>query len=876
MLLNKPFALSAMPDEAEAEWERFCAAAKAQKIKIPKEGLGFEALSKIFGNSRFLARFAVRHPASAIEAVQSPYLKKTKALSHFSHELGRIDSPELEPWLKKIRRYKYRELFRIMAKDLAGASRAFGASDEVVLTELSDLAEAIVTAVDRRIFALSIAAKKTPLPPPKKRRYHIFALGKLGGRELNLSSDIDLVAVTEGDEGHQFFVRHVQGVTKALADETENGFLYRVDWDLRPEGSAGTLVNSVSAMVSYYENFGADWERQAWTKGRPLAGDPALGEEFLKRMEPFIYRKSLDLTALHHIQAMKQKIRAELDKKPPKGFHVKLGIGGIREIEFFVQAFLLIYGGKKPEIRHTGTIETLARLETAGLVSLKDAASLKESYLFLRRLEHRLQLEDERQTHLLSPDPAEQLKTARRMGYFEKDPEEALKRFQDQLETAVDNVHRIFESLFAETTPGSPENRQILWGGTPSENATIPSAEQKDEALLTEYRQALQDRLAQWPKLEDWFDEIRYFKKDEIKKIVELEHNPGVPKESTDSLGWKPAFSRRDILCRLSLLAEAICQETLLIVLRELEPKYGRPIDADIMTVGMGKLGGREINYGSDLDLIFIFSQMGETTGAGKISNSEYFARLVQKFISILSLTTRAGRAYAIDTELRPSGHQGPLVTSLEGFIDYQKTASQIWERQSLLRARPIAGPPHFARLVRNHIDALLYSRPFSSNIVKEMHRLRTRVECEIARESESFIDMKGGKGGVMDIEFFLQYHQLIHGRDFPKLHTANTFDGLETLAKLKIVPEATVAPLVEAYTFYRDVESRIYLRKQRSQRRWNVKDPFLDEIARDLKLKNSAEFLEKYLALREKVRKIYTETFIESYDGRDIQATKK
>ena len=573
---------------------------------------------------------------------------------------------------------------------------------------------------------------------------------------------------------------------------------------------------------------------------------------------------------------MKQKIHAELDKKQPRGFHVKLGIGGIREIEFFVQVFLLIYGGRKPEIRHTNTLKTLDLLEETGFVNHREASLLHDSYLFLRRLEHRLQLVDERQTHWLSDDPVEQLRTARRMGFHDASAEEALQGFQSQLREATSPVRQIFENLFSETAPGwepsqGPDQNNKPSGGKPPEL--------KHEEILNEYRQALEDRLAQWPNPEDWLDEIRYFKKDEIRKIVELE-NQG-------------KTSRSEILRRISLVAEAICQEALKIAMHELtrrfgqpsfhrtdgKPQGGKPGEASLMAVGMGKLGGREINYGSDLDVIFIFSEQGETTGGGggtpsrggtptrgpeTISNSEYFARLVQKFISILSLTTRAGRAYTIDTELRPSGHQGPLVTSLAGFIDYQRNASQIWERQSLLRARPIAGPPHFARLVRNHIDALLASQSFPPDIRFEMHRLRTRVEREIARESDQWIDTKGGKGGIMDIEFFLQYHQLRGGRDHEGLRTANTFEGLKKLKEMNLAPADSTDFLLEAYTFYRDLESKIFLRKNRSIHRFHVNDSWLADLAGDLGLKGGKELLEKYFANREKVRKIYSETFTE------------
>lgn len=839
------FSLSANPQEALNQWERYLEAYLATTHQPFKTDYSIHnPFLRLFGNSSFLIRYLIKNPQVTDFILSSPYLIKEKELSHFLEEIEALSFETLEGWLSLVRRYKYQELFRITLKDFSDAP------PEQILKEISDLAQAILTSVDRKIYNSSKEKWGSPLlTNGHECSYHILGLGKLGGRELNYSSDIDLIAFIESDNGtagelslHEFFVRHFQQLTYVLQSETSDGFLYRVDWDLRPEGKAGTLVNSLSALETYYEVFGAEWERQALTKGRPMAGSLSLGEEFLRKITPFVYRKHLDIEGIQRIQEMKKRIHEDLDKKHKQGFNVKLGIGGIREIEFFAQAFLLLYGGRISELKSTNTLTVLFQLGERKLVSLSDIKVLTEGYLFLRKLEHRLQLVDEKQTHLLSLDPGEQLKTARRMGYLQETSLEALQSFTKDLERHTSQVHRLFEGLFSDRKEETKTHQSV----------------EPPPPDTSHYRIILQNRLSHWPQLEDKLDEIRYFKKDEFKTVSKLEENP--------------LFPRKEILKRLSFIAESIVQEALNLAMAEVEKIYGKASYqrgsketglAYVMPVAMGKLGGFEINYRSDLDLIFIFSEQGETTGPKKITSSEYFARLVQKFISILSLTTRAGSAFAIDTELRPSGHFGPLVTSLESFMTYQRTASQIWERQALLKGRPLAYPPPFARLIKNHLDALLFSSSFPDEIRHEMHRLRMRVEKEIAKESADYFDFKGGKGGVMDIEFILQFLQLRYGSEYEMLRASSTFDGLEKLSELNLLPQKDTALLSEAYAFYRTFESKLQLKMDRAIHRLSRKNIILQNIAEDLRLGTSKNLFDKYICFSKEIRKIYDKVFV-------------
>ncbi len=806
--LSKIFDLSANPSEAHLEWEQFLGSSK----KIPQKY--WEHCLKIFGNSKFLARYLIRHPEAVVDLACSPYRAKQKSFSLFKNELEKIKE------FSQIRKYKYQELLRITIRDLEGEKTS------VILAELSSLAFAILQTVDRFL--------RSPHPIP----YALLAMGKLGGWELNYSSDIDLLAVMgNGMENkrdpREFYTKHLQQLTHHLQQNSDSSFLYRVDWDLRPDGKGSPLINSLDSLEHYYSARGAEWERQALTKCAPASGDSVLAKQFIKNIEWFVYQRSINLQSIRQMIEMKNRIHEDLARKKTRGYHVKLGKGGIREVEFFVQSFLLIYGGSKERLRHTNTLVQLQRLSDERLISPKDADVLREGYLFLRKLENRLQMVEERQTHILGPSDEEKLGMARRMGYANKNPEEALLEFKKALEGHTGRINQLFEQLFRDV---------------PRESSKFVSERRMEENPVSPYRQRLSARLNRWPHRENQIDEVRYFKRDELKTISELEKNEEIP--------------RAEICRRISLTAEAVMLENLKVATEECQIRYGIPTSSHLSCLCMGKLGGREISYSSDLDLIFVFSENGETSGPTVIANSEFFARVVQKFIFLMTLTTRAGSAYSIDMELRPSGHFGPLVTSLSGFLDYQKKSSQIWEKQALLKARPLDLALPFDRLLERHLDALLFHKNYSPSIRHEMNRLRSRVEKEIAREGQEFFDMKGGRGGMMDIEFILQFFQLRYGAELPALRSPNTFTGLKQLYETNILNLADTSALEEIYTFYRTWEAKVQLKKSRSIHRFRVHDPFLGEIAVDLGLDTGERLLDHYFSYREIVRKIYNKVF--------------
>jgi len=442
---------SGEPEKAFFDFQTFCQVYQEKTGQtFDLEPVNAKRLLSIFGNSFFLTRFLLKHPEEADGVVSSPCFETDKSIQEFTEELNLlVPAPNnLAEFGEKLRFYKYREYLRLTAKDL---SQVAGLS--TVLNELSYLAAALI----QKTYEYFYAGLSQEWGKPESNSFGIIAQGKLGGMELNYSSDVDLQYVYQSDQGilkksslspHEFFVKLAEKISHFLSEKTPEGFLYRVDLNLRPEGKSGTLANSLSALESYYENFGVEWERQALIRVLPVGGDSELGKNFLKVIEPFVWRKSMDLGVIEKMKEMKQKIRHSISDSLTKGFHVKLGEGGIREIEFFVQTLQLLYGGRHPELREPSTLPAIQALNKFQFISTLQASQLKEAYLFLRSLEHRLQMLEEAQTHRIPDDLKSQEALARRMGYFEEDPEKAREHLLDDLMHYTTFVKATFQDLF--------------------------------------------------------------------------------------------------------------------------------------------------------------------------------------------------------------------------------------------------------------------------------------------------------------------------------------------------------------------------------------------------------------------------------------------
>lgn len=438
---------SAHPEEGATHHEEFLHAAKSaisQNFSILPE---HENFVRLFGNSRFLSRFVIRHPKMFTRFANDPYRETEKPYGVFENEIreatrSATTTPEFVQTLKN---YKYGEYVRLTLRELM-----FKDQPEIY-REFSGLALAIGRSLLRRL--ASDLSERYDVSLLDTGLFAVISMGKLGGMELNYSSDIDLIGLYEDEKNHlnitnhEFFTKLFTRLGQVLSESNEEGFLYRVDWDLRPEGKSGTLANSLPAMETYYQTFGEDWERQAFIKANVFFETGKIGQEFLKLMQPFAYKKYVDLKTVERIWNIKSRIIEEYSQKNQEGINIKLAQGGIRDVEFLVQGFQLLFGGKDPDLRQNGTLASIQKLREKNIIQTEEANILCAGYLFLRRVESALQMEDEQQTQTLSAKPGDILKVARRCGYTAK-ADRAVDHFLEQLQKTRGLIHGLFKKYY--------------------------------------------------------------------------------------------------------------------------------------------------------------------------------------------------------------------------------------------------------------------------------------------------------------------------------------------------------------------------------------------------------------------------------------------
>lgn len=433
------FKNTAQPDLGQNDFDEFCQQ-WGQAPKIDEKNQNF---FKIFGNSLFLSQYAIQNPKVFENYIQSSYKVQEKPLDVFIKEINQ--ACQNQDILTTLKKYKYQEYLRLTVKELMGQNQP------VIYRELAHLADATIQKITLHLSQNLL--NRYNLQSSMLCDFGLLGMGKLGGLELNYSSDIDMIGFYDKDidwgpiTSHEFFEKLFAKVGTTLSGVDQNGFLFRTDWDLRPEGSSGALSNSFHAMEVYYETFGEEWERQAYIKARSVYESRDIGQQFLKFIQPFVYRKTFDEKTVKNVWDMKAKIITALKQKPSQGLNIKLDHGGIRDIEFFAQGFQLLHGGLRPELRQTNTIQTLQTLGHLGIVPQAKTQQLEKCYLFLRRLESCLQMENEQQTHVYKDDFDFKLKQARRMGIW-LEPKESVNLLDEQLLKVRDGVRRIFEEYY--------------------------------------------------------------------------------------------------------------------------------------------------------------------------------------------------------------------------------------------------------------------------------------------------------------------------------------------------------------------------------------------------------------------------------------------
>lgn len=842
--------------------------------------------------SRHLARLLAARPELSCET-ESGAAPLSDALLAAWLDPAALDEDTLKPALRRV---KQRAFARIASRDLSGRA---------------DLAEVVesMTLLAERTIAVALAVCETALiarygtprnAGGERQRLIVVGMGKLGGRELNVSSDIDLIFLypedgqTDGPRpisNFEFFARLGKALINALADITEDGQVFRVDMRLRPNGDSGPLVSSFEMLETYFIAQGREWERYAWIKARPMTGERWEELEAIRR--PFVFRKYLDFGTINAMRDLHAQIRREVAKKDMTD-NVKLGPGGIREIEFIAQVFQLIRGGRDPGLQIKPTLDVLKLLVDRGHLELDAAIELSAAYRFLRRLEHRLQYLDDAQTHHLPAKPEDQAIVAAAMGFANY---EALLM---ELDDHRQNVSRHFDAVFAD--PGrNGEPVEPAWSrasqgdghadelaklgfrdtaalcerlaairagsryqqmsdqaksrfdallpramraaaATPQPDATLSRMFDLLEAigrrsaylaLLHQYPQALEqvakiagasswaaDYLTKHPVLldelidprllimaPDWTtfcqqlveqtDALEPDSERQMDALREAHHAQVFRLASQDIAGLLTVETLSD---HLSALADIMVERAIALAWRKLSTRH-RETPA-FAVIGYGKLGGKELGYASDLDLVYLFDDPHPDAG-------QIYAKLGTRLNTWLSTRTAAGILFETDLRLRPNGDAGLVACSVEAFRKYQLESAWLWEHQALTRARFVAGDAAIGEKFETIRREILCQRRDREKLRAEVLAMRQKMLDNLAtRGNEEIFDLKQDFGGLIDVEFAVQYLILAHACDHPEL-TGNlgNIALLRIAAACGLIPADLAETVRDAYREYRRVQ---------------------------------------------------------------------
>ncbi|CAI8932730.1 bifunctional [glutamate--ammonia ligase]-adenylyl-L-tyrosine phosphorylase/[glutamate--ammonia-ligase] adenylyltransferase [Pseudomonas sp. IT-P395] len=904
--------------------------------------------ARVTAASEFVIEQSVRDPLMLLALVQSGELDRAFAPGELCTQIAAaVNAAQNEDELgRALRRQRARHQVRIIWRDLTRQA-------DLVQTcrDLSDMADATIDQAYQWLYSRHCEQFGTPTGrrSGEPQQMVILGMGKLGAVELNLSSDIDLIfAYPEGGEtvgvkrsldNQEFFIRLGQRLIKALDPMTVDGFVFRVDMRLRPYGSSGALVLSFNALEQYYQDQGRDWERYAMIKARVVAGDQVAGAQLLDMLRPFVYRRYLDFSAIEALRTMKQLIQQEVRRKGMAD-NIKLGSGGIREVEFIAQAFQLIHGGRDLSLQQRPLLKVLSTLEGQGYLPPAVISELREGYEFLRYTEHAIQAIADRQTQMLPDGAQDQARIAFMLGFADWDAFHEKLMFwrgrvawhfaqviadPDEDEGAESEVvvggewlplweeaqdeeaacRQLEEGGFADASKAlkalaglrsSPQLRAMQRLGRERLDAFIPRllAQAVEHAnpdlvlervlplveavarrsaylvLLTENPGALRrlltlcaaspwiaEQITRFPLLlDELLNEGRLFKpplapelaaelrerltripEDDLEQQMEalrhfkLAHRLRVA--ASEIAGSLPLMKVSDYL---TWLAEAILEQVLALAWRQTVAKYGTPLRTDgtlcdpgFIIVGYGKVGGLELGHGSDLDLVFIHDgdPQAETDGPKSIDGAQFFTRLGQRIIHLLTAQTNSGQLYEVDMRLRPSGASGLLVSSLGAFARYQENEAWTWEHQALVRARVLVGSQDVGQAFEKVRAQVLGKARDLAKLQQEVSEMRAKMRDNLGTKSTAAgtaanafdatapFDLKQDAGGIVDIEFMVQYAALAWSHSHPPLlRWTDNIRILEELEHEGLMPAEDASLLREAYKAYRSAAHRQALQK--------------------------------------------------------------
>ena len=842
-----------------------------------------------------------------------------------------LDAGNRSDWGRLLRRFRHAESTRLVWRDVVE-----GAPVDEILAGSTALADACLQlALDAlevemvQRFGVVRDAEGAP------QRLVVFGLGKLGGGELNFSSDVDLVYAYEHEgesdgtrslDAQDWFARLGQQLAKLLDEVTADGFCHRVDLRLRPFGNAGRVALSFAAMEHYFLTEGRDWERYAWQKARPVAGDLAAGERLLQALRPFVYRRYLDYGALDGLRTMKAAIAADVARKDMAD-DIKRGPGGIREIEFLAQALQLIHGGREPALRVRSLLPVLEALVELGHMDPATSDELTDGYRFLRKLENRLQMLADAQTHALPQDTLQRARIAGGLGYadwkallidvaawralvstefaallaprervhgdsdlslywralpddadagalqlagydacealhrslvdFTKSP--GVRELSDGARVRLDRVLPALLQLASNSTQPDAVLRRLL----PLLNTILRRASYL--ALLDEEAPALQrlvdalarsallaERLAAHPLLLDELLDRRMSGDLPDREAMHASCNAALREgdvevslhglnEVRHALSFRLALALLDDRCtaqecasRLAWLADAVVAAVLRVVLAEMRDAHGDVTAARFAVLGYGSLGGEELGFGSDLDLVFLYDapEGAQSDGLRPLDASRWFARLGQKLVSLLGTGTGAGRLFEVDMRLRPDGNTGLLVSTLASFSEYQRVRAWTWEHQALVRVRGVAGDPGLLAAADAVRAEVLGRTRDTTQLIDDVSSMRRKMRAELDRSDAAIFDLKQGEGGLVDLEFLLQFIVLRDAASHPVLLASHATSALlEVAYGVGSISDAAHAQLQAAHATLLDVGLRCTLdrRPRRVSRQLSIAETSTD-----------------------------------------------
>lgn len=904
--LNSALDNSADPEHALVSLTRFLEAETGAPHEILRTGDApgyLEMLVELFSQGSLLSDTLCANPAWGAWLWQhvTPDRPPSRADLIDAVTQAFTEHPGFEGRLRWMRRFTRQHMLRIAMREAY-----LHAPFESVAADISHLADAMIAGAllaSTRELSERYGTLVSDEDPAHEVTFCVLAMGKLGGCELNYSSDIDLTFLYSAN-GHtrddsprsataeEYYRKLCELIIKALSGQTSEGHVFRVDTRLRPFGNSGPLACSLDGAVDYYSNFGRAWERQALIKARPCAGDLVLGETMLERLRPFVYPRYFDDATLEDIRNVKQQTETVIASKTQTDREVKLGRGGIRDIEFTVQMLQMLHGGRWPDSRTPNTLEALRALGERQRIRPLQAKTLERNYIFLRGIEHRLQIQGGRQTHILPESPEELELLARRLGYssggafmnvYRERCQETRAILEQFLATKGDGNLWVNELLSPESDCAAGLEKLHSIGFTNAERAreeilvmangpvdapyTRETAQQfaaiapfllsalgqtpdPDTALvrlsqilsLLPVPATLYNLLKYQPRLSRYLIALisnsDYFSEMLVRDIslLDLIGTPGHIENPSDreeleqtladlqhAVNSAPALYRlrdgevlkialRDLILgisvasvgdELSQLAEVVIANSLQRARIETARRFGET-SASFAVLALGKFGGRELGYGSDLDLVFVYEDEDETNFTVTTSPIEYFSGIASQVLKQLKEPTRYGILYDVDARLRPDGSKGVLAIPAQRLRQYYQEEAYPWEKFALMKVRGVSGDEPFATRTASEARHMAFSMGLDRKALEDLEHMRAKLAASAQR-----LDLKRREGGIAEIEFATRILQLRHVKGHPELERGGVFGALDTLRKEALINEESYAALRDGYAFFRHLLNR-------------------------------------------------------------------